>query len=131
MLRPLLLTLVGVLLALPILAGAESSERACASIRVNAKGVAGASVVVDGTVGGVVVADANTSRCMLWLDNDTANAMRCAPSSGPYALVVSTTVGFLWPATTVPILGWAAQNEWKCIRTTGTSTAVSVMEGLP
>ena len=41
-------------------------ERACNSVRINAKGTAGAAITVDATVGGVVVAEANTSRCAIF-----------------------------------------------------------------
>jgi hypothetical protein len=110
---------------------AQSPERACAQSRVNVKGTNGAVVTVDATAGGIIVADSNPSRCFLWINNDTVNPMRCAPSTGPYALVVSATVGFLWPVSPAPILGWAAAEQWKCFRTTGVSATVSTMEGLP
>lgn len=103
----------------------------CVSHRINAKGSSGAAITVSSTP--VVVADANTSRCHLWVTNETANAMRCAPSTGKYALTVSATVGFLWPANTAPfpVPGNYAQDEWKCIRTGGTDATVNVLENIP
>lgn len=105
----------------------------CPSHRINHKGSSGAAVTVDATAGGIVVAEANTSRCHLWIINETANAMRCAPSTGKYALTVSATVGLLWPANTAPfpVPGLQAQDEWKCIRTGGSSATVGVVEALP
>jgi hypothetical protein len=96
-------------------------------------GTSGAKITIDATAGGILVATANTARCGLWIKSETANPMRCAPATGPYALVVSATVGFFWPlaAENPPILGWAAGEAWKCFRTTGTSNDVSVMELLP
>lgn len=112
---------------------AAASEPVCVSRRVNHKGSSGAGITVDNTAGGVVVAEANSSRCHLWIVNETANAMRCAPSTGKYAMTVSSTEGFLWPANTgpFPIPGAYAQDEWKCIRTGGSSATASVLETLP
>lgn len=125
-----------ILIALACLAwatAASAQQPACVGSRINAKGTAGAGITVDATAGGIVVADANTARCHLWIINETANPMRCAPSTGKYALTVSSTVGFLWPANTgpFPVPGAYAQDEWKCIRTGGSSATVSVMEALP
>lgn len=105
----------------------------CTATRVNAKGSSGVAVTVDATAGGVVVADANESRCHLWIVNETANPMRCAPSSGKYPLTVSSTAGFLWPASTAPfpVPGAFAKDEWKCIRTGGSSATVGTLESLP
>lgn len=112
---------------------AQSPERACSETRINAQGSSGAAITVDATAGGIVVALQNASRCFLLIKSDSVNPMRCAPSTGPYKLVVSATVGFLWPLAAEPslIMGWAATEEWRCFRTTGTSNTVSVMEGLP
>lgn len=105
----------------------------CTAQRINHKGTAGAAITVDATAGGIVVAEANTSRCHLWIVNETANAMRCAPSTGKYPLVVSATVGFLMPANTAPfpVPGENAQDEWKCIRTGGSSATINVLENMP
>jgi hypothetical protein len=131
--RRVSLVCIGIVLGWMTLVSAQSPERACSQVRINAKGTSGASITVDSTTGGILVADANTARCALWIKGDTVNPMRCGPSTGPYAIVVSTTAGFLWPlaAENAPILGWAASEAWRCIRTTGTSNAVSVMEMLP
>jgi hypothetical protein len=114
--------------AAPVLA---QNERACTQSRVNGAGTAGATITIDATVGGVLIAEANTSRCSLWINNETVNPIRCAPSTGKYPVVVSATAGFLWPSTNTPILGWQAGEAWKCIRTGATSSAVSTIEGLP
>lgn len=105
----------------------------CSSHRVNHKGTSGAGITVDNTTAGVVIAEANESRCHLWVTNETANPMRCAPSTGKYALVVSSTVGFLMPANTAPfpIPGENAKDEWRCIRTGGSSATVNTLESLP
>lgn len=112
---------------------AQSPERACSQIKVNAQGTAGASITVDATATGILVAAKNEARCGLLIKSDSVNPMRCGPSTGPYAIVVSATVGFLWPlaAEDALWLGWGAQEAWRCFRTTGTSNAVSVIELLP
>jgi hypothetical protein len=107
------------------------SERACSNVRVNGKGAAGASITVDATVGGVVVAESNESRCAITFINETVNPLRCAPSTGKYPVVPTTTAGILIPASWYLTIGWAADAEWKCIRSTGTSTTLTVVEELP
>lgn len=108
-----------------------SAQDTCGDIRVNQKGTSGASITVDATVGGVVVAEANTSRCKLTLINETANPLRCAPSGGKYPVTVTTTAGLYLPTGVYVVFGRAAKGEWKCIRSTGTSTTLSVAEELP
>lgn len=127
--RTFLLAILGVVI---ISVSAYADVPVCSSHRVNHKG-AGAAITVDATTGGVVVADANESRCHLWIVNETANAMRCGPSTGKYAITVSATVGFLMPASTAPfpIPGSSAKDEWKCIRTGGVSATVDILESLP
>jgi len=102
----------------------------CNQVRINTQN-SGSSITVDGTSGGIVVAPANTTRCSLALRNESANPMRCAPSTGPTALTVTSTVGFLLDNTVVLTAEWDGVQEWRCIRTTGSSTTVSVAEGLP
>ncbi len=103
----------------------------CNQVRINNKGSSGASITVDATATGVVVAEANGSRCSLAIRNESANPMRCAPSTGPTALTVTSTVGFLLDNTVALTAEWDGVQEWRCIRTTGSSTTVSVAEGLP
>lgn len=110
---------------------AQAQNPACYSMQINAKGSSGAAITVDGTTGGIVIADANSSRCALTIINETANPMRCAPSTGKYALTVSVSVGAYMPATYYPVFGRAAQEQWKCARTTGTSATITVIEDLP
>lgn len=107
------------------------AQDTCYNVRINHKGSNGAAITVDSTTGGVVIVDANTSRCTLTIINETANPMRCAPSTGPYALTVSTTVGAYIPPGTYPVFGKSSREQWKCIRTTGTSATVSILEDLP
>lgn len=124
-------TLFGsMLLGLPIRVWAQTNP-ACFSIQINAKGSSGAAITVDATAGGVVIADGNTSRCALTIINETSNPMRCAPSTGKYALTVSSTVGAYIPPGAYPVFGRAAQEQWKCVRTGGTSASVTVLEDLP
>lgn len=120
-----------VLIACAVWGGASEAEQSCTNVRINAKGSSGAAITVDATAGGVTVADANTSRCALTLVNETANAMRCAPDTGPYPLTVTATVGAYMPPTAYPVFGQAAQQRWKCIRTGGSSAIITVIEELP
>jgi hypothetical protein len=124
---------IGVLLGWMTLASAQSPERACSQIKVNALGTAGAAITIDATSGGILVASKNDARCGLLIKSESVNPMRCGPSTGPYAIVVSSTVGFLWPLVAEdPLwLGWGAQEAWRCFRTTGTSNPVSVLEMVP
>lgn len=108
-----------------------AAQDGCYNVRINHKGTAGASITVDATAGGVVVADRNTSRCGLTFINETANAMRCAPATGEYALVVTATVGAYIPPGTYPVFGRAAREQWKCIRTGASSASVSILEDMP
>lgn len=103
----------------------------CYQVRINNKGSSGASITVDNTSGGVVVAEANTARCSLAIRNETSNPMRCGPATGSNAITVSSTVGFLLDNTVVLTAETDGQQQWNCIRTTGTNTTVSVAEGMP
>lgn len=122
----------GVLILLCLVAGASAQQgRVCQNTRINHKGSSGAAITVDATAGGVLIAEANTSRCALTIVNETANPMRCAPSTGSYALTVTSSVGGYIPPTAFPVFGIAAQEAWKCIRTGGSSATITVFEELP
>lgn len=83
-------------------------------------------IAIDATVGGVTVLGANSKRCQALLQNTGTADMRCAPTT----VTVSATVGFLVKAGATWGLGLEGRQAYKCIRTTGTSTAVSVAEAL-
>ncbi len=111
-------------------AEAQTGVLPCHDIRVNAKGTNGAAIAVSTAV--VPVVDANASRCRLTIVNETANAARCAETTGKYLLTPSATVGlFVAGNSTLALHSQAAQQAWSCIRQGGTDTAVSVAEDLP
>jgi hypothetical protein len=83
-------------------------------------------VLIDATAGGVVVLDANPQRCQALIQNTGAASMRC----GPATVVVSAVVGFLVKAGETLTLGAEGKELWRCIRTTSTSTTVSIAEAI-
>lgn len=99
----------------------------CKTVAVNAKGTGNASITVDATAGGVTVMDASTQRCGATITNSGTADMRCAPST----VTVTSTVGFLIAAGKALNLGSEAQQAWKCIRTTASSTTADVGEANP
>jgi hypothetical protein len=83
-------------------------------------------IAITGAIGGVTVLGANNSRCQALIKNNGAADMRCAPVS----LTVSAVVGFpIRPGETLT-LGLEGRESWRCIRTTTTSTAVSIAEAI-
>lgn len=116
----LLLALLAVLLAVSAAWG-----QSCNTVRTNHKGTAGAGITVSSTA--VVVAEANASRCSLFIDNVSSNDMRCRsardgdPTTTAGKLIAS---GESWGAD-------AAKEQWKCIRTGGSDATAEVQEELP
>lgn len=119
---------IAALMLLPSLAQAQNL--ACQTVRINSSGTAGADITVDGTAGGVTVMPRLQARCGAIIFNSGSAPMRCAPSTGPWALTVSGTVGTLINNGSALVLGNEGQDLWKCIRTAGSTTA-NVTEAVP
>jgi hypothetical protein len=114
-----------------VLAGAAWAETPCTQVRINNKSSSGGSITVDATAGGITIVEKNTSRCGFVIVNETTNGMRCAPSTGAYAMTVTSTVGATMPTSVYPAFGRSAQEEWRCIRTGGSSPTVTIIEDMP
>lgn len=106
---------------------ATPTTASCKTVTVNSQGLAGADVAVDNTAGGVTILAASTTRCGVTVYNSGTAAMRCSPSGQ----IPTTTVGQLINVGDTYVLGFEGQQAWKCIRTTGVSTAASVSEASP
>lgn len=92
------------------------ADTGCTEESINAQN-AGASIVVDQTAGGVVVAAASTSRCKLEICNiDDVYSVRCCGVSGTNTCVPSSTVGHLVEASTC----WrtVSQQQFACYAVT-------------
>lgn len=110
------------LLLVPVVAMA-----ACSTTRTNRKGTNNAAITVSSTA--VIVADANTARCSLLIDNvSSANNMRCMSASDG---VPTTTAGKLIEAGEALALGDEGKEIWRCIRTGGSDATAEVTEGMP
>ena len=112
-------------LGLPVHAQVGATLDACledSTVTVPAAG----QVTVDATAGGVTVLAANRKRCQGLIKNTGAATMNCAPASQ----TVSATVG--WPIAAGETFGLRSEGraEWKCIRTTGTSTTAATAEAV-
>ncbi len=98
----------------------------CTKTVVNAKGTAGAYVVVDGTAGGVTVKDADATGCDGYIKNVGNNDMNCGPST----MTVSATAGVLVEPGLAHPFGPEGREAWKCTPVSGTTLAV-VVEAKP
>lgn len=128
--RLLLVTMAWLLL--PSVGMAEESQ--CRNARVNAKGIAGAPIVVSATL--VVIFDYNSSRCGVRILNESLNDARCGPTTGDYALIPSSTVGYLIPKSSSQTsasgaFGREVQQSWGCVRVGASDAVLSIMEELP
>ena len=83
-------------------------------------------LVVDSTAGGVTVLTANMQRCQALIQNTGTAPMSCAP----LPTVVTAAVGVLVQGGQTLEMGVEGQQQWNCIRTTGTSTTVTRVETL-
>lgn len=103
----------------------------CLHTATNAKGIAGAPITVDDTVGGVTVMDDSTSRCGFVLINKVgAGTILCASDVTP-----TNTVGIILPggaAWESPLGGFAPVAAMKCRRDAGgVSGTLYVTEYVP
>ena len=101
----------------------KPQDAACKTTVVNSVN-SGQDITVDSTAGGVVVMGSLSTRCGATILNSGTANMRCAQGT----ITVTSTVGFLIAAGGSLNLGFEGQQGWKCIRTTGTDTAASVIE---
>jgi hypothetical protein len=83
-------------------------------------------IVIDDRAGGVPVLGANPSRCQATIINNGAAEMRCAPTT----LTVSAFVGVPIKAGQSFAMGIEGRQAWRCVRTTSTTTAVSIVEAI-
>lgn len=118
-------------IGLGIIALPSGPEAACYNTRINNKGSGGAAITIDNTTGGVPIVDAVSARCGFTIINKTSNPINCAPSTGPYPLVVSATVGLYVPANVYPVLGTGGQQAWKCFQAGASSATVTISEDMP
>lgn len=88
---------------------------------------AGADITIDATSGGVSITAAKTLRCGGTFKNVGTAAMRC----GPTGQSIDSTHGALLNPGDYVNFGSEFQEVWKCIRTTGSSTSVNVVEAVP
>ena len=124
----LLFTLCLCALAVPAWAtDFQPANSACLTVSVNLQGSAGAGITVDATSGGVTVMAANAKRCGAIITNYGAADIRCVSSTQ----TPTATVGYPVPAGQSLRLGLEGQQAYKCIRTTGTSAEVDVIEAVP
>jgi hypothetical protein len=74
------------------------------------------------------VLDNNASVCQRLLRNNGTAAMRClaVPQGAPTA-----TLGLLLNAGDQLLMGTEGRESWRCIRTTGSSTTATTIEGIP
>lgn len=86
--------------------------------------------LADITVGAtaVQVLDNNSSVCQRLLRNNGAQPIRClpVPQGAPTA-----TLGLLLNAGDQLLMGTEGRESWRCIRTTGTSSTATTIEGIP
>lgn len=83
-------------------------------------------IAVDATVGGVPVLAANGKRCGAQVQNTGTGDMRC----GPVSTAVTATTGYLVKAGATWQVGAEGREAINCIRTTTTSTTVSVLQAI-
>lgn len=78
----------------------------------------------------VRVAEKQTSRCAVTIMAVDANGARCAPGTGPYAKVVSSTVGVPVDTSRIPTFD-KEMEAIDCIRAGGSDATVIVVETYP
>lgn len=105
-------------------------NRYCPNPRVNAQGTSNQDITIDATAGGILILAQDPNRCSAMIINVT-NPIRCGPSTGAGAMTVTSTAGLLLSAGAG--IGLSVEDgvteAWKCIRTTASSSTVSVVEG--
>lgn len=103
-------------------AGAHAQDKACNETITNPSGTAGADVTVDGTARVVIPLTTVGSCCAALIYNNSANGMRCASDVTPTA-----TVGYPVAAGASLPIGPECYHQWKCIETTASAAAASVL----
>ena len=122
------MAVLGAVAVLAVLFGFERvilspTDSACKTVTVNPSGVGNAGVVVDSTVGGVIVMAASPARCgAVFYNLQGGGDVLCGPST----ITVTTTVGFYLAAGQSLALDLEAQQQWKCIRQAATNGTVYV-----
>jgi hypothetical protein len=123
----LALALCAVTVALAHVPSHAQEIKTCAPIKslINRTG-AGTDIAIGATAANTL--DVDSSACQRLLRNNGTAPMRCIPK--PQG-TPTATIGLLLNAGDQILMGTEGREAWWCIRTTGTSTTATTIEGLP
>lgn len=120
------LSILGMLLLLMLGSTPAYAQRTCRGEIANRKGVARADITIIG--GAVTIADANASRCALWIRNNGSETMRCSDVTNDAA--PTATAGIQFAAGEERTIENSATGQWQCFPVS-TSTTANVSESMP